>query len=224
MWKRPEGESRGDITSLNPRSLADNLADASLHRLSIATFPNLWENLEQDFDSMSTMTERPADHSPSIETTALPAHTGPLAVPVDDVMFKALVTSTSTSVEDSSPGSSARSTRPQTISELVQRALEEPFDSFKELNDYLRAAEKARDAGRDAIIACDLENAFVQFAKAATIVLEWLPAHRDYTTLLTPSQKHNLGLVRTPYPFTVGWSVGAGEIRLVAWDGEAGWR
>ena len=40
-----------------------------------------------------------------------------------------------------------------------------------------------------------MENAFVELAKAATLVLERLPEHPDYIAKLKPNQRHNLGLV-----------------------------
>lgn len=47
--------------------------------------------------------------------------------------------------------------------------------------------------------AGDLEAAFVEFAKAATIILEKLPTHKEYYTLLSPTQRHNLGIVSIVY-------------------------
>lgn len=47
--------------------------------------------------------------------------------------------------------------------------------------------------------AGDLEAAFVEFAKAATIILEKLPTHKEYYTLLSPTQRHNLGIVSVVY-------------------------
>ena len=43
-----------------------------------------------------------------------------------------------------------------------------------------------------------MENAFVELAKAATLVLERLPEHPEYNAKLNTAQKHNLGLV-CPY-------------------------
>lgn len=44
----------------------------------------------------------------------------------------------------------------------------------------------------------DIEGAFVILAKAATLVLEKMPTHRDYHTMLTAAQRNNLTLVCRP--------------------------
>ncbi|KDQ56525.1 hypothetical protein JAAARDRAFT_294427 [Jaapia argillacea MUCL 33604] len=132
--------------------------------------------------------------SPSSTLIHNPSALSPSSTLVNSGPTRPLLPSLDSTSSRPGGGGNTGNTRPATIAELAQRALEESFDSSKELKYYLRAAQKARDAGRDAIRAGDLENAFVEFAKAATIVLERLPAHRDYTSLLTPSQRHNLGL------------------------------
>ena len=54
-------------------------------------------------------------------------------------------------------------------------------------------------AEAEALVAdSDFEGAFVEYAKAATIVHEKLPTHREYQTLLNADQRHNLGMV-SPY-------------------------
>ncbi|KAF4576218.1 hypothetical protein EYR40_000457 [Pleurotus pulmonarius] len=86
------------------------------------------------------------------------------------------------------------SPRPASIAELAERALDNPWEEGRELKYYLRVAEKCRREGREAMQKGDLENAFVQHARAATLVLEKLPSHRDYHELLSSAQRHNLGL------------------------------
>jgi hypothetical protein len=39
----------------------------------------------------------------------------------------------------------------------------------------------------------------VEYAKAATIVLEKIPGHPEYRVLLSTTQRHNMGLVRYLY-------------------------
>ena len=90
---------------------------------------------------------------------------------------------------------SSQSKRPASIAELAERALDNLWDENKDLKHYLRVAEKYRRDGKEFVRTGDLENAFVQFARAATLVLEKLPLHRDYYTLLKPAQRQNLGLV-----------------------------
>lgn len=45
----------------------------------------------------------------------------------------------------------------------------------------------------------DLENAFVEYAKAATLILDRMPTHREYMTRLNPQQRDSLTAVSTPY-------------------------
>lgn len=85
--------------------------------------------------------------------------------------------------------------RPATIAELAERARDDLWDPSKALKFWLRTAEKRRRAGKTYEEAGDLESAFVEYAKAATIVLEKLPSHRDYHGMLNAEQRHNLGLV-----------------------------
>ncbi|KAI0752757.1 hypothetical protein C8Q80DRAFT_473427 [Daedaleopsis nitida] len=95
--------------------------------------------------------------------------------------------------------SSARSSyyRPATIAELAAQAQENLWDPSKGLKHWLRTAEKARRNAEALIQNSNFEGAFVEYAKAATIVLEKLPTHREYQTLLNADQRHNLGMVST---------------------------
>jgi hypothetical protein len=86
-------------------------------------------------------------------------------------------------------------TKPATIATLAERALENLWDERKELKHFLRIAERSRKEGKEFAIRGDLESAFVSFARAATLVLEKLPTHRDYKKLLNESQRQNLTLV-----------------------------
>ena len=85
--------------------------------------------------------------------------------------------------------------RPATIPELAERALVDLSDDKAKLKDYLRIAEKYRKEGKELAKQGDLETAFVLLAKAATLVLEKLPKHRDYHSLLNDEQQNNLALV-----------------------------
>lgn len=89
------------------------------------------------------------------------------------------------------------SRRPATIAELAQAALDNLWDERRDLKHYLRTAEKYRRDARKYINEGDLESAFIEFARAATLVLEKLPSHRDFHTLLNANQRHNLTLVST---------------------------
>ncbi|KAF8838710.1 hypothetical protein BDN67DRAFT_971096 [Paxillus ammoniavirescens] len=93
-----------------------------------------------------------------------------------------------------SPQPSSSSRRPYSIAELGDRALRSLWDPSKGLKQWLKAADGFRKAGRTFHDAGELEAAFVEFAKAATVILEKLPTHKEYYTLLTSTQRHNLGL------------------------------
>jgi hypothetical protein len=92
------------------------------------------------------------------------------------------------------------SRRPASIAELAQRARDDLWDERRELKFYLRSAERHRKTGKEYAQGGDLEAAFVEFAKAATLVLERLPTHKDYLTVLTTEQRYNLGLVCIELP------------------------
>ncbi|KAI0372553.1 Mov34-domain-containing protein [Pilatotrama ljubarskyi] len=84
--------------------------------------------------------------------------------------------------------------RPATIAELAAQAQENLWNPNLGLKHWLRTAEKARRTAEQLIQAHDYEGAFVEYAKAATIVLEKLPTHREYQTLLNADQRNNLGM------------------------------
>ncbi|KAI0725958.1 hypothetical protein C8Q72DRAFT_561912 [Fomitopsis betulina] len=84
--------------------------------------------------------------------------------------------------------------RPATISELAARAQDQLWDPTMGLKHWLRTAEKARRNGDYYADHHDFERAFVEYARAATIVLEKLPTHRDYNAMLNADQRQNLGM------------------------------
>ena len=88
--------------------------------------------------------------------------------------------------------------RPATIAELAEKAREDIWDPNKHLKHWLRTAELSRKHGKQYAEAGDFERSFVQLARAATIILEKMPTHQDYQTLLNASQRHNLSLVSIP--------------------------
>lgn len=98
-----------------------------------------------------------------------------------------------------------RKTRPATIAELADKSREDLWDPNKHLKHWLRTAELARKSGKQYAESGDYERSFVQLARAATIILEKMPTHKDYHTLLTTSQRSNLVLVSTHSPlFSLG--------------------
>jgi STAM-binding protein len=86
--------------------------------------------------------------------------------------------------------------RPASIAELAEMAMQNLWDESKDFKHYLRMAEKYRREGKECAKKGDLEGAFVQLARAATLVLEKLPMHRDYKGILNDNQRQNLSLVR----------------------------
>jgi hypothetical protein len=85
--------------------------------------------------------------------------------------------------------------RPHSIAELAERAKQCLGDEVRPFKAWLRIAENARRDAKTFYEQADLESAFVEYAKAATIVLEKIPAHPDYRVLLSSTQRHNMGLV-----------------------------
>ncbi|KAI0342394.1 Mov34-domain-containing protein [Trametopsis cervina] len=84
--------------------------------------------------------------------------------------------------------------RPRSITELAAEANEGLWDPTKPLKHWLRTAEKARKDGNVYVEAQDYELGFIEYAKAATLVLEKLPNHKEYQSLLSPLQRKNLGM------------------------------
>lgn len=93
------------------------------------------------------------------------------------------------------PSSSSR--RPSTIAELSERALHNLWDPSKSLRQWLKKAYGFRKAGRAHAADGELEEAFMEYAKSATIILEKLPMHEQYA-VLSLTERHNLGLVSIP--------------------------
>jgi hypothetical protein len=87
--------------------------------------------------------------------------------------------------------------RPATIAELAEKSRENLWDPNKDFRHWLRTAEAARRAGKQYAENGDYERGFIQLARAATIILEKMPTHREYHTLLNNEQRNNLTLVST---------------------------
>lgn len=103
-------------------------------------------------------------------------------------------------------------TRPATISELAAAAQTDPDiapSSDLDLKHYIRRAEthrkdrKALGSGTRGVgtgdIGTDLELAFIEYARATMLIVEKIPSHRDYTSVLRflPSPYIRLVLVHT---------------------------
>ena len=97
------------------------------------------------------------------------------------------------------PAQPQGTSRPHNIRELAERAKHFLGEDPKTFKSWLRIAENARGNAKNFQEKGDFESAFVEFAKAATIVLEKIPAHPDYRVLLSTTQRHNMGLVSNLY-------------------------
>ena len=93
------------------------------------------------------------------------------------------------------PSQPQSSSRPHTIIELAEHAEQFLGDTTRPFEAWLRIAENAYRDAKSFYELNVLESAFVEYAKAATIVLENIPAHPDYRVLLSTTQRHNMGLV-----------------------------
>ncbi len=85
--------------------------------------------------------------------------------------------------------------RPHSIAELADIAKQSLGEDGRQFKSWLRMAENARRDAKGFQEQGDLESAFIEFARAATIVLEKIPSHSDYRVLLSSTQRHNMGLV-----------------------------
>jgi STAM-binding protein len=92
--------------------------------------------------------------------------------------------------------------RPLSYSEFIER-MELQWQSLKDdsrpLKSWLRLAESIRRDAESFDKQADLESAFVEYAKAATILIEKIPTHPDYRVLST-TQRHDMGLVSYFHP------------------------
>jgi STAM-binding protein len=83
------------------------------------------------------------------------------------------------------------SKRPLSIDELTDLLALESLNvgGPSDLKHHLRMIEKHCMDGNDCYTSNDLEGAFIAYARAATLLLERVPSHRDYTDRLTPEQR-----------------------------------
>lgn len=94
-----------------------------------------------------------------------------------------------------SPNHDPTNNRPPTISELAERAQQDLYDPSLPLKHWLRTAEAHKRAAEDAEDNRDLETAFMEYVKATTLVVDKIPSHSEYRTVLNSLQRKNLGLV-----------------------------
>ena len=95
-----------------------------------------------------------------------------------------------------------RSKRPLTIEELDARARDDLWDGKEALGHYLTIAGRFRNDGNNLQARGDHESAYVQFAKAAALVVDKIPLHRGYMNL-SAEKKRNLATV----PMNIAWFI-----------------
>ncbi|KAJ7082145.1 hypothetical protein C8R44DRAFT_905049, partial [Mycena epipterygia] len=112
------------------------------------------------------------------------------------------------------PSHAMAHTRPATISELESFAQADPdtVGPGLDLQYYLRRAEEHQRAGKELTSGAgkgstatnprgswdagtDMEQAFVEYARARNLILETIPAHHDYATILQREQRADLTAV-----------------------------
>lgn len=98
-------------------------------------------------------------------------------------------------VEAPPPSQLQAASRPHSIAELADFAKQSLGEDPRPFKSWLRIAETARRDAKSFHEQGDAESAFMEYAKAATIVLEKIPAHPEYRVLLSTTQRHNMGLV-----------------------------
>ncbi|KAK7052947.1 hypothetical protein VNI00_004267 [Paramarasmius palmivorus] len=84
--------------------------------------------------------------------------------------------------------------RPSSIAELAQKARNHHLKENQPIKYYLKHAESNRREGMKLVDQGDLEGAFISFARTASLVLETLPTHAEYKTVLDEKQRTNLNL------------------------------
>jgi STAM-binding protein len=117
-------------------------------------------------------------------------------------------------------------TRPATISELATAAADTSSNSNADLKSLLRRAEGHRRTGgvymarttggssgtaTSTDIGLDLERAFIEYARVATLIVETVPAHREYSTGLNAEQRANLKAVSALSGFFLNTCFGTGR-------------
>lgn len=89
---------------------------------------------------------------------------------------------------------------PASIQELAERAEQlNVWETTRDFKQWLKAAERARHAGQSHDQSKDLENAFVEYARAATLILDKIPTHKEYYTRLDGVQRDTLLTVSSSF-------------------------
>jgi STAM-binding protein len=102
---------------------------------------------------------------------------------------------TSASSRSQYPIPRPKSRRPASLAELAERARNNGWDPNLGIKHWLKTSERHRSNGNNLVQSGDLEAGFVELATAATLVMEKVPSHRDYHTMLNQNLRKNLGIV-----------------------------
>lgn len=166
-------------TSRPPHSLA-TMNPSSGHSINAYSQPSQFRSLYQP-------------------TTSQPQLVSPDIPPV----YSDLTTLASTRPNHAQPHTTSpsfKALRPQSPSELGERAEQSLGDAARPLKTWLRVAEEAKRHANRFQEQGDFESAFFEFCRAALILLERIPSHPDYKVILTPTQRHNVGMVSFLHP------------------------
>lgn len=85
--------------------------------------------------------------------------------------------------------------RPHTVEELEERVKQALYDDARSLKTWFLIGKNASRGAKTFYKQGELELDYEEYAKAATIVLEKIPAHPDYRVFLSNVQRHNMRMV-----------------------------
>jgi USP8 dimerisation domain len=144
--------------------------------------------------SLHTMTSSHVTDTSAQTSQLRPATSGPTQVYQDPTSTPSNLTQSSTP-----PSQLQGASRPHSVAELEERARQSCVD-IRPFKAWLRIAENARRDAKDFHEQGDLESAFVEFEKAATVMLEKIPAHPDFRVFLSAKQRIDVSMVSSFYP------------------------
>ncbi|KAF8336547.1 uncharacterized protein EI90DRAFT_2911604, partial [Cantharellus anzutake] len=85
--------------------------------------------------------------------------------------------------------------RPRSLDELRELSRPNTYDPERSFKDQLRAIDALRNQSIHHKEKDDLENAYIYMAQATAIMLDKLPYHSQYDTVLSSKQKSDLASV-----------------------------
>ncbi len=101
--------------------------------------------------------------------------------------------------------------RPRTLAELANVATTDSYDPSRSLKDQLRAADQLRRDAKGYAKQGQLEPAFVNAARAATMILEKMPSHPQYAGLKREQKDALKGVSQTLGGYALSFPLGRWE-------------